>query len=84
VPFAQNDQKLNQIYQQVMKKLGTKKPEYDGQVSATNIKNVQRQWIAHRDSSAKLFFALNPAVSEENWKSYLTQMRIDDLKALGQ
>jgi len=84
VPFAKNDQQLNQVYQQVMKKLGTKKPEYDGQVSAANIKNVQRQWIAHRDSSAKLFVALNPAVSEENWKSYLTQIRMDALKALGQ
>ena len=82
--FTKNDQQLNQVYQQVIKKLGTKKPEYDGQVNATNVKNVQRQWITYRDSSAKLFVALNPAVSESNWKSYLTQIRIDTLKALGQ
>lgn len=82
--FAKNDQQLNQVYQQVIKKLGTKKAQYDGQVNATNVKNVQRQWIAYRDSSAKVFATLNPAVSEENWKNYLTQLRIDALKSLAQ
>lgn len=83
-PMVKNDQILNQTYKQLMKYLQNREEEYPEQVMLEDVKIVQRTWIPYRDSSAKLFSILNPSVSENEWKSYLTQIRIEELKALMQ
>lgn len=81
--LKENDKLLNETYKIVMKKIPDKEEGYDpSEVSVNDVKAVQRLWIPYRDSSAKLFTILNPSVSEDVWKSYLTQIRIEELKAL--
>lgn len=81
--MKENDKLLNETYKMVIKKLPDKEEGYDpSEVSVNDVKAVQRLWILYRDSSAKLFSILNPSVSENEWKSYLTQIRIKELKSL--
>jgi uncharacterized protein YecT (DUF1311 family) len=46
---------------------------------AESLKKVQRTWLPMRDNNAALFHALNPRVSEDDWKSWLTDIRIKEL-----
>jgi uncharacterized protein YecT (DUF1311 family) len=82
--ISKNDQILNQTYKLVIKNIQNREQEYSEQVTVEDVKIVQRTWIPYRDSSAKLFTILNPSVSEDVWKSYLTQIRIEELKSLMQ
>lgn len=82
-PLNISDQNLNQTYQEVMKK-AKKVNEAEPNVSATPecIKQVQRLWIKYRDDSAKLFVRINPSIDEAAWKSWLTEVRVDQLKSI--
>lgn len=82
--FSENDRFLNKVYKDVMKILSEKEERDDEMwdISNDDVKAVQRLWIPYRDSSAKLFSILNPSVSENEWKSYLTRTRIEELKSL--
>ncbi len=43
---------------------------------------VQRDWIKYRDSAAKLFAKINSSLTEQQWKNYLTEIRIKQLIAI--
>lgn len=50
--------------------------------SIERLKVVQRLWIKHRDASAKLFHTLNPRITEEGWRAWLTSIRTLELMSL--
>jgi uncharacterized protein YecT (DUF1311 family) len=77
------DQELNSTYAKVIQKtkqlessvlVGLQLPNID------EVRAVQRLWIISRDDNAKLFSILNPSVSNEVWKTWLTELRELQLK----
>jgi uncharacterized protein YecT (DUF1311 family) len=84
------DLRLNAKYKRAIECLGNAEgmPEAnaeagtDGQVfyrDADALKKVQRAWLGVRDKSALLFHELSPAASVEDWKTWLTETRTNDL-----
>jgi len=47
-----------------------------------DVRAVQRLWIPYRDATVKLFMAISPAVGEDVWKSWVTEVREKQLKAI--
>ncbi len=78
--FETADQKLNETYKKVMADLKKRTdsryylPQYD------DVRNVQKLWIPYRDASVKLFMTMNPSVAEDDWKSWLTEVREQQLE----
>lgn len=76
------DQKLNGVYQDMMDRL---KKDADSPCpcipAQDEIKSVQRAWIVYRDASVKLFVAVNPAINEKTWRSWLTETRRKELES---
>jgi tetratricopeptide (TPR) repeat protein len=81
---AVSDRTLNETYRSVIEKLkvtpivGT---NFIG-VDAEGVREVQRLWIPYRDRCAALFARLSPGTTEAFWKSWLTQIRIRELKKI--
>lgn len=83
--FLDADKKLNQTYQIVLKKLGQSIIENDylgDQFTSDDVRTVQRLWIIYRDNSVKLFTRLNSSVDENVYKSWLTEIRSEDLQQI--
>jgi uncharacterized protein YecT (DUF1311 family) len=82
--LKESDLELNRTYQEVMKKAKAKPAATNGDMppGPEDIRTVQRLWIKYRDDSAKCFAVANPKVPEEAWKSWLTEERTAQLKAI--
>jgi hypothetical protein len=82
--FEHYDKELNITYKKVMKKLKKSGIEYtmSDPITFDNIKTVQRIWLKYRDANSKLFLALNPSSKKENWDSYLSKQRTNQLKLI--
>jgi len=82
--LAVSDKELNEIYKATIEKLRIQAIE--GQnfigVDHESVRKVQRLWIPYRDRSAALFARLSPTKTEDFWKSWLTQIRINQLKEI--
>lgn len=72
--FVKADRKLNETYKKVMAKLKKKVDDYNVP-RVDDVRAVQRLWIPYRDANVKLFMAINPAVGEDVWKSWVTEVR---------
>jgi uncharacterized protein YecT (DUF1311 family) len=80
-PFHEADQKLNKTYKEIMQKIKTR--DHDpGKPQFSEVKRVQRLWIPYRDTSSRLFAAINPNSDEYMWKSWLTEMRTAELRLI--
>jgi len=77
--FVEADRKLNETYKKVMANLKKKADDYNVP-RVDDVRAVQRLWIPYRDATVKLFMALNPAVGEDVWKSWVTEVREKQLK----
>lgn len=77
--YKHADQKLNTTYSKVCEQLkqNTKNNELP---KPQDIRAVQRLWLTYRDYSAQLFSAINPTISQELWKTWLTEIREKQLK----
>jgi uncharacterized protein YecT (DUF1311 family) len=82
--LALSDKDLNETYSSILKKLAAHPIEGVNvlRVDPESVRNVQRLWIPYRDRSSALYARLSPARSEDFWKSWLTQVRIDQLKKI--
>ena len=78
---ADADKKLNDTYRQALKALKLHPiSDFNSLVSDTDIVKVQQLWIPYRDATAKLLFAIMPAVDESKWQLWLTAERTTQLK----
>ena len=79
-----SDKDLNDTYRSVLKTLES--APISGinalRVDQDTVRNVQRLWIPYRDRCAALFARLSPATTENFWKSWLTDLRIEQLKKI--
>ncbi len=75
------DRLLNETYQKVivrLKKSPISTPN-TYEVTEEGVRSAQRLWISYRDASAALFFKIDPSISLENWKNWLTEIRTEEL-----
>ncbi|MDD5736704.1 MAG: lysozyme inhibitor LprI family protein [Candidatus Omnitrophica bacterium] len=79
--FVEADRKLNETYKKVMAKLKKKADDYN-MPRVDDVRAVQRLWIPYRDANVKLFMAINPAIGEDVWKSWVTEIREKQLKKI--
>lgn len=78
-----SDKKLNETYKIIINKL--KKKPISGMkfvINEKSVRGVQRLWIPYRDKCASLFIRLAPDTKKDFWKSWLTQIRIKQLKEI--
>jgi uncharacterized protein YecT (DUF1311 family) len=81
--YTDADQKLNEVYLQLRKALKNKpKDANEHPITLKKMQDIQLAWIKHRDMSARLFSILNPKLSETEWKTYLTEIRVEQLGKL--
>ena len=81
--FMAADKKLNAIYKKVM---DTKKPArgavpMEGTVTGDGIRSTQRAWIGYRDAWAAFGAVRCPGVSDNSWKTMITEERIRQLES---
>jgi uncharacterized protein YecT (DUF1311 family) len=79
-----SDKELNDTYKSIVEKLKSQPIEghnFIG-VDQESVRKVQRLWIPYRDRCAALLARLSPAKTEDFWKSWLTQIRIQKLKEI--
>jgi hypothetical protein len=74
------DKILNKTYKNVIRDLKSVSKEDPELHSADELREVQRLWVPYRDSSARLFSAMNPSTDERLWKTWLTEVRIKQLQ----
>lgn len=83
--YARADRALNDLYRQTMvnaRNLGQSdvgwppKPE--------GLRDTERLWLVYRDAWAAFGVLRYPQVSKENWLTWATLQRIDDLKTFGE
>lgn len=79
--FAEADRKLNETYKKVMGGLKKRADDYNVP-RVDDVRAVQRLWIPYRDASVKLFMQINPAITEDVWKSWLTEVREEQLRGI--
>ena len=79
--FVEADRKLNETYKKVIANL-TKKGVAYNVPRVDEVRAVQRLWIPYRDATVKLFMAINPEISEDVWKSWVTEVRVKQLKEI--
>jgi tetratricopeptide (TPR) repeat protein len=79
-----SDKELNETYKSIVEKLTSKPIEGHNFIGVDHesVIKVQRLWIPYRDRCAALFARLSPAKTEDFWKSWLTQIRIHELKEI--
>jgi len=80
--FLEADRQLNESYQGVLKELISKHGNDYYLPSPDDLRAVQRLWIPYRDATVKLFMQINPAVSEDIWNSWLTEIREKQLRKI--
>jgi TPR repeat protein/uncharacterized protein YecT (DUF1311 family) len=79
--FAEADRKLNETYKKVMGGLKKRADDYNVP-RVDDVRTVQRLWIPYRDATVKLFMAINPAVGEDAWKIWATEVREAQLRGI--
>jgi len=82
--LAISDRTLNETYRSVIEKLKVTPVEganFIG-VDAASVREVQRLWIPYRDRCAALFARLSSGTTEAFWKSWLTQIRTQQLRKI--
>jgi hypothetical protein len=78
------DKELNLVYRELIN--GLKREAIStgfNEVSADGVRGVQLKWIKYRDGAARLFGVISGSVGEEEWKRYLTSVRIGELRGIG-
>lgn len=77
------DKELNIVYQKVINRLKTE-PIKGGFMEITDhdVVMVQRTWLKYRDSTAFLFERIAPELTEDDWKNYLSYIRIKELQKI--
>lgn len=81
--LAVSDKELNETYNLIIEKLKSEPLEgFNFRVTHEDVRKVLRLWIPYRDRCAALFFCLSPSTTEDFWKSWLTQIRIGELKEI--
>ncbi len=82
--FVELDNKLNQIYRQIMsvKTEGPDSPLGDTTISKEGIKHTQRAWLKYRDALVVFGSVKYPSVNPAAWKAFLTERRIEQLSEL--
>jgi len=80
--YKESDLLLNKIYKKVIKKLKSKKEDEQYPFTYQDIRKVQRLWIPYRDLSSQLYNKISDSVEEEEWKTWLTNKRITELKTV--
>ena len=80
--FVKADQQLNTTYKKVISDLKRRADKNYDLPRFDDVRVVQRLWITYRDASVKLFTQINPAVSEDVWKSWLTEIREKELQGV--
>ena len=79
--FVEADRKLNETYKKVIGALKKRVNDYDIP-RVDDVRAVQRLWIPYRDATVKLFMAIDPAVGEDAWKSWVTEVREAQLRGI--
>jgi uncharacterized protein YecT (DUF1311 family)/TPR repeat protein len=80
--FLEADRSLNQTYKKVISNLKKKADNYSVPPRVDDVRAVQQLWIPYRDTTVRLFMAINPAVGEDVWKSWVTEVREKQLKEI--
>ena len=78
--FVKADQQLNTTYKKVISELKRRVDSDFNLPRFDDIRAVQRTWLPYRDATVMLFIQINPAVSEDVWKSWLTEIREKELR----
>ena len=84
------DTQLNSEYRAAISGLSSREPRESNDPNGNGspfifrkteeLKIAQRDWIRHRDTSAKWFHTLNPAVDEAAWKCWLSETRAAQIR----
>lgn len=83
-PSPEADSTLNTVYQQVQTELkGAESPLQPGTPTVESVRETERLWLVYRDNTATFFNALQPKVSVAQWRNWLTERRIIQLRNLG-
>ncbi|MFH1776309.1 MAG: lysozyme inhibitor LprI family protein [Candidatus Omnitrophota bacterium] len=80
--FDKADQLLNETYKKVIQDIKARSKDNYYLPSVDELREIQRLWIPYRDASVKLFVTLNPSIDEAVWKSWLTEVRKEQLKVI--
>ncbi|NOI74274.1 DUF1311 domain-containing protein [Vibrio coralliilyticus] len=81
-PLAETDKRLNATYQEVMNYLKLPSPEYAlPKPQSFELREVQRQWIKHRDATCRLVAAPHPSLKEQclNWLTAQREQQLRDI-----
>lgn len=79
--FIKADRMMNIVYKKVMENVKKNSdsrilPQFD------EVQLVQRLWIDYRDATVNLLMAINPKIDADVWKSWLTEIRVEQLKEI--
>lgn len=84
------DTQLNSEYRAAISGLSSREPRESNDPNGNGspfifrkteeLKIAQRDWIRHRDTSARWFHTLNPAVDEAAWKCWLSETRAAQIR----
>ena len=80
---AASDRRLNETYQKVLKQL--KEKSISGMnytIEDSNVIRTEIKWIPYRDAAARLFATIRPDIDQTRWLYWLTEIRIEQLKAI--
>ena len=76
--FAEADKMLNKAYNDLLKDTDW---SARGTVTPDGVRATQRLWLKYRDAWAAFVTLRYPAANAEDWKAWLTRVRIASLKA---
>ncbi len=76
--FSQADRDLNAIYSRIMKRIDMKD---QGTITKEGIRATERKWLHYRDAWVLFASTRYASLSPDLWKTWLTQQRIQQLKA---
>ncbi|KJY86838.1 hypothetical protein TW84_18640 [Vibrio neptunius] len=81
-PLAETDRRLNATYHEVMDYLKLPSPEYMlPKPQSFELREVQRQWLKHRDATCRLVTAPHPSLKEQclNWLTAQREKQLRDI-----
>jgi hypothetical protein len=81
--FRSADRRLNEVYARVLKQLSGDGSQDDyGTIGETGVRMAEKKWLAYRDAWAVLGMARWPDTRREQWLTWITAERVDQLKGM--
>lgn len=82
---TQADSTLNAVYHQTLAHFSNEEPYWhSGFPTSDGIRDTEHLWLIYRDAAAALFHTLQPKVSMNAWRNWLTERRIEQLRQIGE